>query len=61
MIEPWTMQECEECGGIGELQQPIPNSQPPDWDVIICYECEGEGEVEQWTEKEESKDPSSRK
>ena len=43
----WTMQECEECCGTGELEQHIFNSQPPDWRVVICYECEGEGELMQ--------------
>jgi len=56
----WTMQECEECGGTGELEQHIFNSQPPDWRVVICYECEGEGELmqpvnfwDQWDQEEE--------
>jgi len=54
------MQECEECGGTGELEQHIFNSQPPDWRVVICYECEGEGELmqpvnfwDQWDQEEE--------
>ena len=47
----WTMQECEECGGIGEIETEIFNSQPPDWRVIDCYECEGVGETMQPNEE----------
>ena len=38
------MTRCEECGGTGELEEHIFNSQPPDWRVIPCYECNGTGE-----------------
>ncbi len=47
MTNTWTMQECEECGGTGELEEHIFNSQPPDWRVIPCYECNGTGEVDE--------------
>ena len=56
MTNTWTMQECEECGGTGELEEPIFNSQPPDWRVIDCYECEGVGETMQPNEEGDNDD-----
>ena len=56
MTNTWSMQECEECGGTGELEQHIFNSQPPDWRVIDCYECEGAGETMQPNEEGDNDD-----
>ena len=38
-------EECWLCGGTGELEEHIFNSQPPDWRVIDCYDCDGKGIV----------------